>query len=154
MEAAGSEALWPLLQALDPKPRRVLIVRAESGREWLAQRLQQAGAEVHYACVYRRVEHRPGADQLAALRSWLEGGVDPVCLITSSEAIGTLDRQLGEEAGLRRWLRQGLALYTHPRIGAALLAAGYGQVAECEASAAAIGSAMARAGRAPVGRPI
>jgi uroporphyrinogen-III synthase len=140
---SGSEALWPLLCTLQPPPRRVLIVRAETGREWLAQRLRQSGAEVEYASVYRRVEHQPDSGARAALQDWFDRGLEPACLLTSSEAIGALDRQLAERTELRYWLHQGLALYTHERIGKALCEAGYRRVAQCEPSVESVRAVIA-----------
>ena len=49
----GSEALFSRL-ASEPWPQRVLILRAEQGREWLAEQLQAAGVTVEALCVYRR----------------------------------------------------------------------------------------------------
>lgn len=142
--SSGSEALWPALAALLPGLQRVLIVRAESGREWLAQKLEHSGAEVRYASVYRRVEHRPGDLERAALQDWLDRGLAPACLVTSSEAVGALDRQLADRADQQRWLRGGLALCTHERIGRALRDAGYRRVALCEPSVDSLREAIGR----------
>ena len=52
-----SEALLrlpALLQRLDCPSPRVLILRGEGGREWLAEQLRARGAEVDYLQLYRR----------------------------------------------------------------------------------------------------
>jgi uroporphyrinogen-III synthase len=149
---AGSEGLWELLQLRLPQPRRVLIVRAESGRDWLAEQLRASGSEVQFACVYRREVHLPGAGEQAVLLAWIDAGVAAVTLVTSSEAVGALDQQLVDSAGARGWLRSGLALCTHPRIAQTLRASGYARVLECEASATDVLAAIAGARAAPGGR--
>ncbi len=137
----GSEALWEALRA-DTLPRQALIVRAESGREWLGERLREAGCQVVYASVYRRVVHGPSPEQRAALDAARAAGVRAACLVTSSEVVAALDRQLADETDARAWLRQGLALGSHARIVEALRAAGYGDVRECEATADGVLQAM------------
>jgi uroporphyrinogen-III synthase len=131
---SGSEALWEALQREAPLPPRVLIVRAESGREWLGERLREAGSRVEYASVYRRVVHAPGHAQLAALTACRGAGDRAVCVLTSSESVAALDRQLERAAEARVWLRQGLALCSHPRVAQAARAAGYTRVVDCEPS--------------------
>ena len=143
----GSEALWAALQAHGPLPRRVLIVRAESGREWLTERLREAGSQVEYACVYRRVVHTPSQELRAALGACRGSGRVAVPVVTSSEAVGALDRQLEHTPEARAWLREGLALCSHPRIAQALRAAGYARVSECEPTASAVLDAIAQSGR-------
>ncbi len=139
---SGSEGLWEAL-ALGPPPRRVLIVRAESGREWLADRLREAGAEVESLAAYQRLEHAPSALQWAALRSAVAAGTAPVLAVSSSEAVEVLERQFADLPGLPALLRQQAALAVHPRVAAALVAAGFGRVAvvamQCEAMLAALG---------------
>lgn len=142
----GSEALWEALQAHGPLPRRVLIVRAESGREWLTERLREAGSQVEYASVYRRMVHTPSAELRAALGACRGAGRVAVPLVTSSEAVGALDRQLEQTPEARAWLREGLALCSHPRIAQALRAAGYARVSQCEPTAAGVLDAIAQSG--------
>jgi uroporphyrinogen-III synthase len=150
-DQAGSEALWEALQREAERPRNVLIVRAETGREWLGERLHEAGCRVEYASVYRRVVHSPSQEQRAALAACRGAGDRAACILTSSEAVAALDRQLAEAADAKAWLRQGVALCSHPRIAQALRAAGYGQVLECEPSAAAVLDAIAGARHAESG---
>jgi uroporphyrinogen-III synthase len=134
---AGSEALWQALRQA-PIPRQVLIVRADSGRDWLAERLREAGSAVEHACVYRREIHAPSDEQRAGLAALIGAYAHAVTLVTSSEAVAALDRQLETAPQARTWLRQGLALGSHPRIVQALQAAGYARVSECELSPASV----------------
>jgi uroporphyrinogen-III synthase len=144
---AGSEALWEALQKEPDRPRNVLIVRADSGREWLGDRLQQAGSRVEYASVYRRAVHTPSQEQRAALGACWGVGDRAVAVLTSSEAVATLDRQLAEAPDIKSWLRRGRALCSHERIAQALLAAGYGEVRECEPTPQGVLEAIDGAGR-------
>jgi uroporphyrinogen-III synthase len=50
-----SEALWARLQGRNWRGARVLVVRGDGGRDWLADRLTEAGAEVEALSAYRRV---------------------------------------------------------------------------------------------------
>jgi uroporphyrinogen-III synthase len=147
----GSEGLWEALRRQTPLPQRVLIVRAESGREWLAERLREAGAQVEYASVYRRLVHAPGPEQRAALGACLATGALGVTVVTSSEAVAALDSQLEQAVDLQAWLRQGLALASHPRVAQALVTAGYGRVQPCEPEILQVVQAIGRAARSERG---
>ncbi len=140
---AGSEGLWALLKQQPALAQRVLIVRAESGRDWLAEQLREAGAQVQFAAVYRRVVHEPTDAQRAALSAWQVAPREAAVLVTSSEAVTALDRQLACSEPARRWLREALALYTHARIAQALRTAGYARVRSCEPTADAVQAALA-----------
>ena len=143
---SGSEGLWQALQKEPERPRRVMIVRAEAGREWLGDRLREVGCYVEYAAVYRREVHQPSAEQRGALAASCSVGDRPATVLTSSEAVVTLDRQLSEAPEIKAWLRRGRALCSHPRIVQAALAGGYGEARECEPSAAAVLDAIDGAG--------
>jgi len=140
---SGSEALWEVLRGAAALPRSVLIVRAETGREWLGERLREAGCRVESIGVYRRIVHVPSSEQRAALAACRSGGERAAALVTSSEAVAALDRQFAQAPEEKAWLRGGVALCSHPRIAQALRAAGYGDVRECEASALAVIEAIA-----------
>lgn len=124
---AGSEALWHELQTLMPAPRRVLVLRAEQGREWLAEQLRAAGAEVQSLAVYRRVA-RPWTDALSAasIAATLQGA-RPVLVVTSSESVKSVLHN-AEQGGVADALRAGMAVTSHARISTALTAAGFSDV--------------------------
>lgn len=122
-EDGGSEALWELLQARGRLVRRALILRAQHGREWLAQRLEQAGAQVHAVAVYARRVAVPAAHTLATLHAWRQAQRAAAVVVTSSEAVQALAAQL--DAPTAAWLRAGCALATHERIAERLRAAGF-----------------------------
>jgi uroporphyrinogen-III synthase len=138
--ASGSEALWTALQAR-PLPRRVLVLRAVEGRDWLLERLRNAGAQVQALAVYRRSEHRPREADLAWLRQRATPG--PLAsLVTSSEAVAALQHQCADGPAVLAALYRGPALASHPRIAERLRAAGFADVREVELSAVAIAAQL------------
>jgi uroporphyrinogen III methyltransferase/synthase len=140
-EAPGSEALWPLLRTLQPAPRRVLILRAEQGREWLGERLRETGAEVSVLAVYRR-STRPWTAYATAGELQAALASAPTIVVTSSEAARVVRENIDAIAPAAR---AGLRLVTmHPRIAAALTDAGFAQVRVLPVLDAA---ALLRAGR-------
>ncbi len=137
---SGSESLWPLLQAMQPAPRRVLLLRAEHGRDWLTGRLQQAGATVTPLAVYSRRAHVPSAQARARLAVAAANGL--ACVITSSDAVDALSDMLGSLPDVLAALRRGVVLASHPRIAERLRAAGFARVAACPPKSAAVLAAL------------
>src|SRR5258706_3976043 len=139
---AGSEALWRALQASSIALRRVLIVRAEAGREWLREQLQDAGADVTSVAVYTRRVPRLNEEQ----GRWLHErslGAAPALVVTSSEAVAALAQQMAAAPALAHWLRAGRALASHSRIAERLRAAGYRNVVVVAPQAQAIVAVVA-----------
>lgn len=127
-----SEALWERLHGRDWRGTRVLVVRGDGGRDWLADRLAERGAQVEKIGAYRRI-----APAFAgAARERLEAAAvsaDVVWLFSSSEAIANLARAV---AG-GRW-GSARAVATHPRIAARARALGFGVVREAGAAIDAV----------------
>jgi len=140
-EQAGqfdSEALWCQVQARVRPGDRVLIVRGDSvasdgstsadndagvGREWLAERLRQAGAQVDFVVAYQRGAPVWGEQQRELARG--AAASDSVWLFSSAEALGHLQALLpGQDWSSAR------AHATHPRIAAAARALGFGMVTQ------------------------
>lgn len=69
--------------------KRVLIVRGDGGREWLADRLREAGADVHLVAAYRRVVPEPRIGTWERVHALL-GGEPHAWLVTSSEGVRNL----------------------------------------------------------------
>jgi len=151
----GSEALWRALQALVPAPRRILIVRAQGGRQWLIERFLAAGAQVEPVVAYRRLAHVPSPAQWSALRASLAAQPRLALLFSSTEAVPVVAQQLAGDPALASALRGAVALCVHPRIEQALRAAGLSDVRGCEPRAESIQAALqARAApAAPTPRP-
>ncbi|MCX7274970.1 MAG: uroporphyrinogen-III synthase [Burkholderiales bacterium] len=107
---------------VQPKGRRILVVRGETGREDWIEALRAAGAEVERVAVHRSepIGLTPAAVTLA--QRWLEeGAVRPVfCLFTAGDAIEGLSAAL-PVAGRDR-VR---ALAVHPRLALALHKCGW-----------------------------
>jgi uroporphyrinogen-III synthase len=134
VEAAqfDSEALWERLRGRDWSGARVLVVRGDGGRDWLADQLRDAGAAIETVGAYRRVAPTfagAGRERLDALVA----GDDVVWLFSSSEAIANLARAAPDA----RW-QQARAIATHPRIAARARALGFGTVVECGATVDAV----------------
>ena len=139
-EQAGqfdSEALWQQVQSQVQPGDKVLIVRGDSvaadgasvvdndqgvGREWLAQRLRQAGAQVDFVVAYQRGAPIWDDHQRALARAASTDG--SVWLFSSAEALGHLQGLLPAQ----NWSAS-RAVATHPRIATAAQALGFGVVA-------------------------
>lgn len=95
-QSADSEALWGLLKASLGPNQRILIVRGQSGRDWLGNTLQAHGHEVTFLSVYERDRAHWSDDQVQTLRDWAQEGSVGVWLITSVESLKALAEQLAE----------------------------------------------------------
>jgi uroporphyrinogen-III synthase len=85
-----SEGLWRLLETRVHTLRRVLIVRGNTGREWLGQRLEQAGVAVQRYAVYQREPALWSAQQLQRLQEGLMSAQPVIWLFTSAESAEAL----------------------------------------------------------------
>ncbi len=121
--AFDSEALWAQVSGQDWAGRRVLVVRGEDGRDWLADTLRARGAVVDFVAAYRRLPPLCSAAEAALLQSALEVPAAHLWLFSSSEAVANL-RALAPTAD---WSHSA-ALVSHPRIAQAARAAGFGRV--------------------------
>ncbi len=127
-----SEALWRVVGELDWRGRRALIVRGRSagaegdspGRDWIARQWRDAGASVDFALVYQR--RAPPLDEAQLRRARAASADGSIWLFSSSEAVANL---VGHAALRRLDWSSARALVTHPRIGQAARAAGWGVVA-------------------------
>lgn len=118
-----SEALWARLQGMAWAAQRVLVVRGEDGRDWLADVLRKQGAQLDFLAAYRRLPPQLDAAGLALLAAARRHPAQHLWLFSSSEAIGSL-RFLAPAAD---WSR-GHAVASHPRIVQAARELGFGQV--------------------------
>lgn len=118
-----TEALWQQLRARDWAGREVLVVRGETGRDWLAQQLSAAGATVRCVAAYRRVAPRWTEPERDCVARALAAPEQTLWHFSSSEAISELRRAWPEAD----WSR-GIALATHARIADAARRAGFATV--------------------------
>lgn len=135
-----SESLWPVVASQLRPGQRILIVRGASpdapapsssgpagqafaghGRDWLIQQCLAAGAQVQACVAYVRRAPTITPSQQALLDT--AAGAGSVWLFSSSEALAHL-RSLAPAC---EWMKTS-ALTTHPRIAAAVRAAGFGRV--------------------------
>ena len=125
-----SESLWAQLQPHAWRDARVLVVRGDGGRDWLADRLRQAGAQVAHLAAYRRTVPRLGDAEQALLGAAIAAPHSHLWLLSSSEAIDNLAliAPAGSEWGQAR------AIATHPRIASRARQLGFASVAEARPS--------------------
>lgn len=124
-----SETLWQQLRQHDWAGAQVLIVRGTSGRDWLAERLTEAGATLDFVAAYRRSAPSLHADEQTLLNRALAEPAAHLWFFSSSEAIDHLEAL----APGREWA-QAQALATHPRIAERARRLGFGQVHEARPS--------------------
>jgi len=126
-----------LLQALDLpalRGRRVLIVRGDGGRDFLADALRAAGAEVSFVTAYRRAPPALTPGMRATLEQLLQHNND--WIITSSEALrgllsllGEIDRSNGGgQDGIVVKMQQQQLIVPHARIAQSAQALGFARV--------------------------
>jgi len=118
-----SEALWQRLRSQPWQGRRALIVRGDGGRDWLAERLRECGAEVGFVQAYRRVLPTLSAPQRALLADALAAPASHWWLFSSSQSVQHL-LQLSAQSD---W-SSGCALATHERIAQSLRERRFGSV--------------------------
>ncbi len=96
-----SETLLDVLDLDALRGRKALIVRAETGRELLADRLRAAGVEVDTVAAYRRGAPPFDTERRAQLSTLIDARADWV--ITSSEALRNLQQDVTQLAGEPGW---------------------------------------------------
>lgn len=124
-QVAESESVWKALGDRDWRGRRVLVVRGEEGRDWLAEQWRIAGAEVHFVAAYRRAlpTWTPSERHL-----WADAVASPATScwhFSSAQSVHHL-RNLAPAAP---W-RGSQAWATHPRIVQAARQVGFERVSE------------------------
>lgn len=154
-----SEHLWPVVAAQLHAGIRVLLVRGHSpelddsrdarrdtqrdaalpgtGRDWLIQRCEAAGAQVEACVAYERRAPVLCVAERALIQN--ATGEGQLWLFSSSEALTNLQAL----APGHDW-SAAAALATHPRITAAARAAGFGQVIESRPALPDVVSALGR----------
>jgi len=114
--------------------RTVLIVRGDSGREWLADTLRAYGAQVEIVSAYRRALPIPTSAQWARLRKLLAG--EPhAWLLTSSQGVRNLNTlaQTHLNAAEQSALKRAPIVVPHARIAEFAYAAGFVTITQCHA---------------------
>lgn len=125
-QQSGSEAFWRAWQASARRARRVLILRAEDGRNWLSERFVEQGVSVDTVAVYSRRLHHVSVDERQQLQNWIAANEQAAIIFSSTEAVAAIDQQV--DATGQAWLRTGTAIACHPRIAEQLSSNGYARV--------------------------
>jgi len=125
-QQSGSEAFWRAWQVSARRARRVLVLRAEDGRNWLNERFAEHGAQVDTVAVYSRHLHHVSVAERQQLQHWIAANERPAIIFSSTEAVSALDQQV--DATGQAWLRTGAAIACHPRIAEQLSSNGYARV--------------------------
>lgn len=127
-ERMDSESLMRHLDIDALQGKKVLIVRGETGRNFLTDMLRDAKVSVQQLPAYRRRAPVMTAARQSTLQQLTQGCYD--WIITSSEALRILKQQvqtLSDDGALSRLLQQRL-LVSHPRIGDVAAELGFQQV--------------------------
>ncbi|SMG45923.1 fused uroporphyrinogen-III synthase HemD/membrane protein HemX [Paraburkholderia susongensis] len=136
--------------------KRVLIVRGDGGREWLADRLREAGAEVEAVAAYRRIVPEPSIGGWARVHELL-AGAPHAWLLTSSEGVRNL-QELAQDhltADEIAQLKHAPLVAPHPRIAQTARALGFDRITVSGAGDERIVRALvAIAAVAPVVQPV
>lgn len=107
-----SESLWAELENSDWQDADALVVRGDSGRDWLAERLRGAGAQVEHLTAYRRATPRLDVASRAVLNAALKHPASHLWLFSSSQALDHLAKLVPPGTA---W-GDANAIATHPRI--------------------------------------
>ena len=129
--ALDSETLMLTLETLLPDGfggRRALLVKGDGGRDWLAQALDEAGAEVEGIAVYRRLCPRLSDDQVAGLRARMASSAPTAFVVTSSEGAQNLAAMLAPFDAIQAWAKGMPLVVTHARVAQRAASLGFGRV--------------------------
>ncbi|MCP2087140.1 UNVERIFIED_ORG: uroporphyrinogen III methyltransferase/synthase [Paraburkholderia sediminicola] len=122
-------AIDTALGATSLEGKRVLIVRGDGGREWLADRLREAGAEVETVAAYRRLVPEPSIGGWARVHALL-AGAPHAWLLTSSEGVRNLHELAQEHLTAEEitQLKHANLVAPHPRIAQTARALGFDSI--------------------------
>lgn len=111
-----SESLWETLRITLRPGAKVLLVRGEAGRDWLAQTLQSHGFITHIYENYRREPAPWSASAVGLLRQWQASGSMGTWLVTSAQGLSAIQAQwLQHDLGCAR---PDSAVVIHPKLQA------------------------------------
>jgi len=130
-QRTDSETLLLELDLDALRGKKVLIVRAESGRELLADQLRAAGVDVEQIVAYQRLAPTLDQARLVALRTLLAEQND--WIITSSEALRLLKQMVEQADPAAGWqhLQNKTLILPHPRIAETARECGFTHINLC-----------------------
>jgi uroporphyrinogen-III synthase len=110
-----SEALWQVLVPHLTKVHRVLIVRAEKGRNWLCEQFLATNCQVDCLAVYAREPCFWSTEQVKDLNLALQSKLPLIWLFTSTESVDAIEAQFNLLDVSSTHAIQGVVV-THPRV--------------------------------------
>lgn len=113
-----SEALYDAMCRAGVRPRRVLIVRGLTGRQWLADRLCADGSHVDMLALYSRAPALWSDDTRSTLARWHRESRAPTWLFTSAESLHAVAQQIQAHHWFQWWSASAVVV-THPRVAQA-----------------------------------
>ena len=128
-DESGSEGFWRAWRASGRRARRVLLLRAATGRDWIIDQLRATDVQVDALAVYDRTPHLLPQGERIRLTGWIGSGVAPITIVSSAEAVGAIVEQVCRVEGGAEWLKGGTAIATHPRVAQRLQLAGFRNIA-------------------------
>lgn len=135
--AWDSEGLWDDVKTrfASWEGRRVVLLRGDGGREWLADQLQSVGAHVEAIAVYSRT---PLSESSPLWEAALNANTDDALwILTSSEAVRHLGAVL-KQRGRQDYVEGVSALCPHHNIASSAKEIGFATVLECHSGDAAL----------------
>lgn len=138
-DTQDSEGLWRAIEAYAPiqpntPPQRILIARAQSGRDVLRQLLAQAGAQVDiWACYHRNMVDWTATEQRIFTQT-IQSPADTLIIITSIEGLNALMAQFPTTDARQAQMRRTTLLTIHPRIAEFAQAQGFANTDWCAPS--------------------
>ncbi|MGF6966597.1 uroporphyrinogen III methyltransferase/synthase [Paraburkholderia sp. WC7.3g] len=154
-----SESLFAAIDAqlgtANLEGKRVLIVRGDGGREWLSERLREAGAEVDAVAAYRRIVPEPSIAAWARVHELL-AGAPHAWLVTSSEGVRNLHELAHEHLTVSEiaQLKHAPLVTPHPRIAQTARALGFDRITVSGAGDERIVRALVVAAVPPAVQPV
>ena len=126
-----SETLLVELDLEALRGKKVLIVRAETGRELLADQLRSAGVEVEQIAAYRRLAPLLDADKRTELSKLIDESND--WIITSSEGLRLLQDMVQQSAMPHGWVKmlEKSLIVPHERIEQTARSLGFRHIILC-----------------------
>jgi uroporphyrinogen-III synthase len=114
-DTQDSESLWRVITARGTMPGRVLILRGQDGRDWLADQFQARGISVHLHVAYCRELATWSPDIQTELSVWAQNDRRVVWLLTSPHGVDSVMGHI-EWAGATDWASRCSYIVTHPRL--------------------------------------
>lgn len=114
-DTQDSESLWRVMIAGAKMPERVLILRGQDGRDWLAEQFMSRGVTVQLHAAYCRERATWSSALQTQFSMWAKNDIWLVWLLTSPHGIESVMAQL-KHFGLMGWASRCSYIVTHPRL--------------------------------------